>query len=75
MNDFAEISENLTKYRSKYNFVGLQNNCAGSMMSNAAKSFDILATSLSILIIILHNYFNSPTKLFLDLHLTFYILE
>jgi len=30
-----------------------------------AKNFDILATSLSIL----HNYFNSPTKLFLDLYL------
>jgi len=31
-------------------------------MSNAAKNFDILATSLSVL----HNYFDSPTKLFLD---------
>jgi len=30
------------------------------MMSNAAKSFNILATGLSVL----HNYFNSPTKLF-----------
>jgi len=29
-------------------------------MSNAAKSFDILVTSLSVL----HNYFNSSTKLF-----------
>jgi len=34
-----------------------------SNMSNAAKYYDILATSLSIL----HNYFNGPTKLFLDL--------
>jgi len=33
------------------------------MMSNTAKTFDILAISLSIL----HNYFNGPTKLFLDL--------
>jgi len=29
------------------------------MMSSAAKNFDILATSLSIL----HNYFDSPTKI------------
>jgi len=35
-----------------------------SMMSNATKS--CLATSLSVL----HNYFNSQTKLFLDLYLT-----
>jgi len=33
------------------------------MMSNAVKSFDILAISLSVL----HNYFNSPRKLFSDL--------
>jgi len=33
-------------------------------MSNATKSFDILAISLSV-----HNYFDSPTKLFSDLHL------
>jgi len=36
------------------------------MMSNAAKNFNILATSLKIL----HNYFDDPTKLFLDLYLT-----
>jgi len=35
------------------------------MMSNAAKSFDILTSSLSVL----HNYFDSPTKLFSDLYL------
>jgi len=35
------------------------------MMSNAAKSLDILATSLSIL----YNYFNGPTKLILNLYL------
>jgi len=35
------------------------------MTTNDAKSFDdILATSFS-----LHNYFNSPTKLFLDVYL------
>jgi len=33
------------------------------IMSNAAKNFDILATSLNVL----HNYFDSPTKLFSDL--------
>jgi len=32
---------------------------------NAARSFDILATSLSVL----HNYFNKTTKLFSDLDL------
>jgi len=38
-----------------------QNNFVGilKIMSNAAKTFDILATSLSVL----HNYFNSSTKL------------
>jgi len=35
------------------------------MTSNAAKSFDILAISLSVL----HNYFNTLTKLFSDLYL------
>jgi len=43
-----------------------QNNYVGNlnMMNNAAKSFDILATSSSIL----HN-FDSLTKLFSDLYL------
>jgi len=38
-----------------------QNNFVGALniMSNAVKNVDILATSLSVL----HNYFNSPTKL------------
>jgi len=35
------------------------------MMNNAVKSFDILATKLSVL----HNYFDSSTKLFPDLYL------
>jgi len=41
-----------------------QNNYAerSSIMSNAAKNFDILATSG------LHNYFDGPTKLFSDLY-------
>jgi len=34
------------------------------MISNAAKIFDVLATSISI-----HNYFHSSTKLFLSLYL------
>jgi len=36
-----------------------------SIMSSAAKSFDILAISLNIL----HNYFDDLTKLFSDLYL------
>jgi len=42
-----------------------QNNCIGrsSMMSNAAKSFDILAIS------VLHNYFDGLIRLFSDLYL------
>jgi len=35
-------------------------------MNNAAKSFDILATSLNIL----HNHFDGLTKLFSDLYLS-----
>jgi len=35
------------------------------MMNNVAKSFDILATNLSVL----HNYFDGPAKLFSDLYL------
>jgi len=34
-------------------------------MSNIAKSRDILAISLNVL----HNYFDSPTKLFSDLYI------
>jgi len=34
-------------------------------MSNDAKNFYILATSLNVI----HNYFDDPTKLFLDLYL------
>jgi len=34
-------------------------------MNNASKSFNILAISLNVL----HNYFNGPTKLVLDLYL------
>jgi len=40
-------------------------------MSNATESFEILAISLSIIIYynyILHNYFDSLTKLFSDLY-------
>jgi len=34
------------------------------MMSNAAKSFNVLTTGLSVL----HNYFDGQTKLFSDLY-------
>jgi len=37
-----------------------------SVMSRAAKSFNIIATNLRIL----YNYFDNPTKLFSDLYLT-----
>jgi len=36
-----------------------QNNFIGKIMSNEAKNFDILATSLNVL----HNYFHSSTKI------------
>jgi len=54
-------------YRSGNNFIlEYQNNYVGriSMMSIAAKSFNILVTNLSVL----HNYFASQTKLFSDLY-------
>jgi len=51
-NDFAE-KRNIAGYRSENNFIGLL-----KIMSNAAKNFDNLATSLSVL----HNYFDSSTK-------------
>jgi len=35
-----------------------------SIISNVAKNFDILTTNLNIL----RNYFDGPTKLFLDLY-------
>jgi len=40
-------------------------------MNNAAKNFDILAIGLSVL----HNYFDSSTELFSDLHLLAKILD
>jgi len=48
-----------------------RNNYVGnsSMMSNAAKSFDIPAISLSVL----HNYFDGLTKLFSNLYLTTFL--
>jgi len=52
-NDFAKESKILLN-RSENNFIRIL-----KIMSNAAKNFDILATSLSVL----HNYFDSSTKL------------
>jgi len=54
-NGFAERSEILLETDYQNNFVGIS-----KIMSNAAKNFDILATSLSVL----HNYFGSPKLLF-----------
>jgi len=53
-NDFAEVSENLVRYKSENNFLlDFQNNYVrcSSIIGHAAKSFDILATDLSV-----HNY-------------------
>jgi len=47
------------RYRSENNFVKIL-----KIMTNATKNFDILATSLSVL----HNYFDSSTKFFLNLY-------
>jgi len=45
-------------WRSENNFVEILKIC--KKMSNAAKNFNILATSLNVL----HNYFDGSTKLF-----------
>jgi len=60
-NDFAEGSKILLDTDLKIILLGHQNNFVGTskIMSNISKNFDILATSLSIL----HNYFDSSTKL------------
>jgi len=39
------------------------------MTNNAAKSFDILTTLITTSLSVLHNYFDSLTKLFPGLHL------
>jgi len=61
-NDFAERSKILLDTDLKMILLDHQNNFVGTlkMISNAAKNFDILADSLSVL----HNYFDSSTKLF-----------
>ena len=41
------------------------------MMDNIAKSFNILVNSLNVL----HNYFDSPTKLFSKLFLSSYVFK
>ena len=58
-NDF-EVSKNLARYRFENNFVDHQNNYAGysSMLSNAAKTLDILTFS------VIHNYLNAPQNYF-----------
>jgi len=59
-NNFVEGSKILLDL--KIILLGHENNFVGTLkiISNAAKNFDILATSFSIL----HNYFDSSTKLF-----------
>jgi len=46
-NDFAEVSENLDRYRSENNFVGHQNNYVECLSGNdnVAKNFDIFNQS------------------------------
>jgi len=60
-NDFAEEFKILLNIDLKIILLGHQNNFVETLkiMSNVAKNFDILATSLSVL----HNYFDSSTKL------------
>jgi len=58
-NGSVEISENLARYRSENNLLDHQNIYVERLSvddSNAANSFNILATSLNIL----HNYFDGP---------------
>jgi len=59
-NDFVERSKILLYTDLKIILLGHQNNFVRTLkiMSNAAKNFDTLATSLSV-----HNYFDSSTKL------------
>ena len=58
----------MVEFYSYYCYNASNNNYveSSSMMSNATKSFDTLATSLSAL----QNYFHDSTKLFSDLYLT-----
>jgi len=60
-NDFVERSKILLNIDLEIILLDNQNNFAGTLkiMSNAVKNFGILATSLSVL----HNYFDSLTKL------------
>jgi len=60
-NDFAEKSKILLDIDLKI-ILDHQNNFVGilKIISNATKNLDVLAASLSVL----HNYFNSSTKLF-----------
>jgi len=60
-NDFVEGSKILLDTNQKTILSNNQNNFVGTLkiISNTAKNFDILAAGLSIL----HNYFDSSTKL------------
>jgi len=47
-NYFTEVLKNLAKYRFENNFVGPSKELHQRMLNNVAKSFDFLATSLSV---------------------------
>jgi len=58
-NSFAEEFKNLTRHRSENIFVYIKLYRSLSVDDNAVKSFNVLATSLSVL----HNYFDGPNKI------------
>jgi len=65
---FIEVSKNLARYTDlKIILLDYQNNYVrrSNIMSNAAKSLDVLATSLSVL----HNYFDDSLTIFSDPYL------
>jgi len=61
------LSKTLARYRSENNFAYCQNDFTErlNITSNAVKSFDILTAGLNVL----HNYFDGPNKIILDLYL------
>jgi len=68
---FAEEFKNLARYRSENIFVNRQNNYVepSSVDDNIAKRFNILAISLSYIILFLHSILMVQTKLISDLYL------
>lgn len=64
-NGFVETSRSLAGCRSEDSFVGPKVCRTLKHVDNTAKSFHVLAT-----ILVLHNCFDDPAKLFSGLHLT-----